>query len=72
MNCFIYAETKKAKMKEGAEVEGAFSGEPEEENMESPNEKEVAEDADGSALPLGLTGKLFQISLDYTKFFVFF
>ncbi|XP_054827597.1 ATP-dependent RNA helicase DDX18 [Eublepharis macularius] len=50
-------ESKKAKMEEDAKVEdGAFSGEPKEENMESPDEKEVAEDTDGPALPLGLTG----------------
>ncbi|XP_015261791.1 PREDICTED: ATP-dependent RNA helicase DDX18 [Gekko japonicus] len=49
--------TKKAKMEEGAEVEnGVFSGEAKEENLESPDETEVAEDADGSTLPFGLTG----------------
>lgn len=47
-------------MEEGAEVEnGVFSSEPKEEDMESPDEKEVAEDANGCALPLGLTGQFF-------------
>nr|XP_056717140.1 ATP-dependent RNA helicase DDX18 [Euleptes europaea] len=48
-------ETKKTKMEAGAEEED-FNGESKEENLGSPDEKEVAEDADGPALPLGLTG----------------
>nr|XP_034985967.1 ATP-dependent RNA helicase DDX18 [Zootoca vivipara] len=50
-------ETKKAKMEEECtEEEDTLNGEPKEESSESLDEKEVSEDADGPALPLGLTG----------------
>ncbi|CAI5762581.1 ATP-dependent RNA helicase DDX18 [Podarcis lilfordi] len=50
-------EIKKAKMEEECtEEEDTLNGEPKEESSENLDEKEESEDADGLALPLGLTG----------------